>query len=48
MQLYSVAQYARMKGISTQAVYKKIHNKKLKTVIEKIDRVRVVVEDTEG
>jgi hypothetical protein len=46
MQLLTVADYARLKNISTQAVYKQIKNRRVKTKTKKIDRVHIVVEDT--
>lgn len=45
MQLLTVAEYARHKGVSQQAVYQKIRRGKLKTVTEKVDVIRVPVED---
>ena len=45
MKLYTVTEYARHMKISPQAVYKKIGSGKLKTLIEKVDRVRIVVDD---
>lgn len=47
MQLLSVPQYAKLKGISQQAVYGRIRRGTLKTVTEKVEQVRVVVDDTE-
>lgn len=47
MQLLTVAQYAKLKKVSPQAVYQKIHRGKLKTVSEKVEIIRIPVEDTE-
>jgi len=47
MKLYTVLEYAEMKDISPQAVYKQIKSNKLKTVIQKVDHVRIVVEDNQ-
>jgi predicted DNA-binding protein YlxM (UPF0122 family) len=47
MKLLTVAQYARHKGVSQQAVYQKIKRNKLKTVIEKVEVMRIPVEDIE-
>ena len=46
--LLSVNEYARRKGVSPQAVYKKIRRGTLKTVVEKVERIKIVVEDTDG
>lgn len=47
MQLLSVTQYARKMGISPQAVYQKIRRNKLKTVVQKVDVIRIVIDATE-
>ena len=47
MQLMSVPEYARFKGVTPQAIYGKIKRGTLKTVTEKVEELRIVVEDTE-
>ena len=48
MRLLSVNEYAREKGITTQAVYKQIERGTIKTRKVKVERVKIVVEDTEA
>jgi len=47
MQLLSVNEYARLRGITPQAVYKKVTSGKLKTKTVKVERIRIIVEDTD-
>lgn len=45
-ELIKVSTYARMKNISVQAVYKKVHKGELK--VEKIDGMCFIIQEEDG
>ena len=48
MKLLTVAQYARLKNVTPQAIYQRISRGTLKTVVQKVENLRIPVDDTES